>query len=93
VQPTLATYNSCIAACQREGEWRAASHLLNKMQSQDSIQPDAHAYGAVMACLAKANMVQETLALLGVSAVAFVRVHVTLAAAEQSSRCCAACTV
>jgi hypothetical protein len=42
------------------------------MQSQDSIQPDAHAYGAVMACLAKANMVQETLALLGVSAIAFV---------------------
>jgi hypothetical protein len=37
------------------------------MQSQDSIQPDAHAYGAVMACLAKANMVQETLTLLGVS--------------------------
>jgi hypothetical protein len=37
------------------------------MQSQDGIQPDAHAYGAVMACLAKANMVQEALALLGVS--------------------------
>eukprot|EP00611_Tribonema_gayanum_P029574 TRINITY_DN7957_c0_g1_i2.p1 TRINITY_DN7957_c0_g1~~TRINITY_DN7957_c0_g1_i2.p1 ORF type:complete len:566 (-),score=111.39 TRINITY_DN7957_c0_g1_i2:274-1971(-) len=62
VQPNLHVYNSCISACAKAGQWKAALQLLEDMTT-NRVQPDVITYGAALDALGRAGDDQSEKAL------------------------------